>query len=388
MVKNIPEIKNRNIFFAAACAGLLFFGMAVTLLGSVSKPLAQKYSLSDRELGLLFAILPLGILVGSFLFGPLCDKFGYRIVLAVSCISIFVGFEAIAYSPSILFLFTGIFIFGSGGGAINGAGSALVSEIYDEHRASHLNLLGVFFGLGALSIPFILASAQQFPFEKIVAVLGFLVFALGLLFLFIAFPHHNTAEISIGAIKKLLHEKILIIVAVFLLFQGSVEALINNWLPTFLNTHAGFPYQLSLYALVVFVAGMTSARFLLGTLFKNWNSRRVWQISFLCSAIAFTLLATTSNRFVLFPAVFLLGYGLGGGFPLMFSVVGFRFPVLSATAFSIVLGISLSGNILLNYFTGWLVQQVGAIGVLWVCIPAFVVMVILCIRILSVKQLK
>ena len=70
----------------------------------------------------------------------------------------------------------------------------------------------------------------------------------------------------------------------------------------------------------------------------------------------------------------------------MFSVVGFRFPVLSATAFSIVLGISLAGNITLNYFTGWLVQKVGVTGVLWICIPAFVVMVILCVRILSTQK--
>ena len=70
----------------------------------------------------------------------------------------------------------------------------------------------------------------------------------------------------------------------------------------------------------------------------------------------------------------------------MFSVVGFRFPFLSATAFSIVLGISLAGNITINYFTGWLVQQVGVIGILWVCIPAFVVMVVLCVRILSVSN--
>lgn len=386
MAKNLQAIKNKNKIFAATCVGLLFFGMAVTLLGSVSKPLAHKYSLSDKELGLLFAILPLGILVGSFLFGPLCDKYGYRIVLIVSCIAIFAGFEAIAYSPSIIFLYTGILIFGTGGGAVNGAGSALVSDIYDKERASRLNLLGVFFGLGALSIPFILASAHEYPFEKIVAIVGFLTLALAVWFGFISFPEHHTADISVKAIKKLLNEKVLLAVAIFLLFQGSVESLINNWLPIFLNSHAGFPYQLSLYALVVFVAGMTVARFLLGTLFKNWNSKRVWLVSFLCSGIAFALMASTSSQWILIHAVFFLGYGLGGGFPLMFSVVGFRFPVLSATAFSIVLGISLAGNIALNYFTGWLVQQVGVIGILWVCIPAFVVMVVLCIRILSTQK--
>src|SRR6185312_11028039 len=95
-------------------------------LGSVKHGLEQKYLLDEIASGKLFSILPFGILLGSLLFGPFCDKYGYKVL---------------------------IFLFGLGGGAINGATSALVSDISDKDKGANLSLLGVFFGIGALGMP-------------------------------------------------------------------------------------------------------------------------------------------------------------------------------------------------------------------------------------------
>ena len=107
----------RRLVFWSACIGMLFFGMGLITLGSVVPGLKEKYQLDEISSGTLFSILPFGILVGSLLFGPFCDKYGYKILLALSCFWMFVGFEGIAYAPSHILLKVCIFLFGLGGGS-------------------------------------------------------------------------------------------------------------------------------------------------------------------------------------------------------------------------------------------------------------------------------
>ena len=62
--------------FAAACAGMTLFGMAMLSLGTVNTFLAQRFSLDQMGIGSLAALLPFGILTGSLIFGPVVDRFG------------------------------------------------------------------------------------------------------------------------------------------------------------------------------------------------------------------------------------------------------------------------------------------------------------------------
>ncbi len=74
---------NTKLIFAASCAGILMFGIAMLVLGSIAPDLKLKLGLDEVSAGALFSILPVGMLAGSLLFGPVADKFGYRILLSV-----------------------------------------------------------------------------------------------------------------------------------------------------------------------------------------------------------------------------------------------------------------------------------------------------------------
>src|SRR5688572_29049768 len=140
----------RNLVFAAACMGMLLFGISLVTLGSVAADLRSKFNLDEISSGALFSILPVGILAGSLLFGPICDKYGYKVLMIVACAGIFAGFEGIAFTTSLALLKICIFIFGLGGGIINGASNAAVADISTEAKGANLSLLGVFYGVGAL----------------------------------------------------------------------------------------------------------------------------------------------------------------------------------------------------------------------------------------------
>jgi MFS family permease len=95
---------NRRTVFWVACMGLFLFGVTLITLGSVASGLKEKFSLDESSSGTLFSILPFGILAGSLFFGPFCDKYGYKLLLFASCICMSVGFQGIAYAPSLILL--------------------------------------------------------------------------------------------------------------------------------------------------------------------------------------------------------------------------------------------------------------------------------------------
>src|SRR5438270_6067296 len=146
---------NKKLVFWAACVGMLLFGIGLITLGSIAPDLKIKFHLDNLSAGTLFSILPIGILAGSLLFGPVCDRFGYKLMLILACLAMFIGFEGIANLTSLDLLKVSIFIFGFGAGIINGGTNAVVSDISKGTEGANLSLLGVFFGIGALGMPFI-----------------------------------------------------------------------------------------------------------------------------------------------------------------------------------------------------------------------------------------
>ena len=79
----------RNLVFAACCFGMLLFGISLITLGAVAPDLKQKFLLDGKGSGTLFSILPVGILAGSLLFGPVCDRYGYKSLFIFACLGMF-----------------------------------------------------------------------------------------------------------------------------------------------------------------------------------------------------------------------------------------------------------------------------------------------------------
>lgn len=88
----------KNQVFAAACLGMLLFGIVFLSLGSVNNMLSERFKLDDLAIGTLTALLPFGILVGSLIFGPVVDRFGYRWMLVGASLIVGVALEGIAFA--------------------------------------------------------------------------------------------------------------------------------------------------------------------------------------------------------------------------------------------------------------------------------------------------
>ena len=76
-----PRPFNTTAVFIAACIGMCFFGISMITLGSVLPWLSGRFELSSGETTGLVTSLPVGIMAGSLIFGPIVDRFGHKIFL-------------------------------------------------------------------------------------------------------------------------------------------------------------------------------------------------------------------------------------------------------------------------------------------------------------------
>jgi MFS transporter, FHS family, glucose/mannose:H+ symporter len=350
-----------KILFIAACLGMFLAGVGIITLGSVAAKIKLKYQLDEIAAGTLFSVLPLGIIFGSLIFGPVCDRFGYRLLLSFSALFIFAGFIGIAFAPGFFILIISIFLFSIGGGAINGASNALVSDISEENKRSRLSLLGVSFAIGALGMPAVLGLVDNLlSLENILSAVSLVPLLSAIAFLMITYPAPKQEKgfpLSTGI--NLLKDKVLLLIAFFLFCQSSMEGLVNNWTTTFLSDQLEISGSSALFGLSLFVVGMALMRLAIGSLLKNLSTKAIFQLSFLLIFTGALFLSLAISYFYSVLALVCLGGGLAGGFPIMLGLVGERFKEISGTAFSFVFVIALSGNMLINYMMGIIAENFG-----------------------------
>ena len=379
---------NRKVVFRASCIGMLLFGIALITLGSVVPDLRSKLQLDDVSSGTLFSILPFGILAGSMIFGPVVDKYSYRILLSASCVLMFAGFlgTAIAGSQGLLKLCA--FFIGLGGGAVNGATNALVSDISESNKGADLSLLGVFFAIGALGMPLVLGILRDHvSFETILTIVAVITAVTGLFFMLIKFPPPKQPYgFPVARSFGMLKDKFLLLIAFFLFLQSSFEGVFNNWTTTYLTEHLALPQDKALFALSSFVAGMAVMRLIIGSILRSMPERKLMLVSFVLILAGLIFMKTGFSPAMAVTGLVLSGAGLAAGFPVMLGLVGSRFAELSGTAFSIALFIALIGNMLVNYLMGLIARSYGIKHLVTVAFAELLAMIVFYVLIFGINN--
>jgi FHS family glucose/mannose:H+ symporter-like MFS transporter len=342
-----------NKVFAAACLGMLLFGIAFLSLGTVSTFIQTKFSLSQAQAASLASSLPFGMLAGTLIFGPIADRFGYKLLLIFSSVLIMLALELTAFADKLTVFQISFFAIGMGGGVINGATNALAADITEEKKGARLSLLGVFFGLGALGMPLLTGIlTRHFSYDIIIAWIGWSIFIPVIYFLITRFPEPKQKQgFPIKQGLSMLRDPILILIGMVLFFESGLEGMVSNWTTTYLvngNIHA----DKALFSLSIQVAALMAARLVLAGLLRNFSSLRLFAFCIGLVIAGSLLLFFRINFTMVLLGMGLLGFGFAAGFPVMLGITGERYPTLSGTAFSIVIIMALIGNTLLNYLTG------------------------------------
>jgi len=372
-------MKTNKLVFYSACLGMLLFGMVMITLGSILPSVVQKFSLAEIEAGSLVSILPFGILAGSILFGPIVDRYGYKSLLIVCSLLVLLGMEGIAWADTLTILNISVFLIGFGGGVLNGATNALVADISDDTKGANLSLLGVFYGLGALGMPTVLNVLKNvFSTEGIISSVGGFIFIVAILFFFVPFPKPKLAQgFPIKDGVRLLKSPALLVAGMFLFFTSGMEGIANNWLTSWLEKVRSIDGGNALLALSVLAVSLTVSRLFLGRILKIFSTQKIFFITLFTGMLAVIILYMATGFPAILCGIILLGIGMSTGFPLMLGYVAELFSSLSGTAFSVVLVIALTGNMIINYSMGVVSQEYGMSSwpiLLIVCLAAMVIL--------------
>jgi MFS transporter, FHS family, glucose/mannose:H+ symporter len=356
----MSEYRHRLVF-AAACMGMLIFGIVLTSLGAVLPSVIERFAMGRASAGSLFTLLSGGILVGSLVFGPVVDRHGYKGLLLAGIALVLLGLQGIAFAPSVALLAAAVLLIGLGGGVINGGTNALVADISAGGRSAGLSLLGVFFGIGAFGMPFVLGLLlERFGYAGVIAGIGAVV-AIPLAFhAAIRFPAPKQPQgVPLRRLAAMAGDPVLVLLGLILFFQSGMEITVGGWTTTYFHDELAVASDRALYFLSLYWLGMTGARLVLG-----WLLRRVAPAPVLLGSMGLalagvlTLIGSTTPA-IAGAGVFLTGAGFAAVFPVILGYVGDRYADLSGSAFSFVLVMALLGGSTLPYVTGVLGEAYG-----------------------------
>lgn len=377
-------MNSRRAIFACACLAMLTFGIVLTILGAVLPSVIEQFGIDKAQAGSLFLLMTFAILAASLVFGPMVDRYGYKGMLLVATALSAAGLEGIAFAGSMSMLRIAIVFIGFGGGIINGGTNALVADISTEEKNANLNLLGVFFGIGAVGVPFLLATlGQTFAHSTLISAVGALVLVPFIVIAVTVFPAPKQAQgFPIAAAGKLIRDPLLLMMGFMLFLESGMEITVGGWTSTFVNEELAVPARRALVILSLYWLGMMLARLALGTVLKRIAPARAM---FACIAVGIAgalILLNTRDPHIAAMSVFMLGVGFAATFPAVLGFVGERYAALSGTAFSLAIAMALCGGMLMPWLAGVIGKAYG-MRESFVIVPAALVLLAILLGILS-----
>ena len=352
----------RGPLMAAACASMLAFGIVMALLGAVLPELAPRLEFGLARAGALFMAMNAAMLAASLIAGVVIDHAGFRIPMTVGPLLTGLALALIAGARAFAHLIPAMLALGLGGGALNAASNTLTADLHPEERRKNaaLNLLGVFFGLGALLMPLLVgALLHSVGIPRLLVGASAACMLLAAACAALRYPRPKASErAAIRDFGKLLSHPLVLVLGLLLMFQSGNEFLLGGFISTFLVSAMGLSISAASFSLASYWGAILAARLVWGRLLLVLDGRRLILASAGASAGLGVLLAAAPGPKVAMAAVPLLGFALSGIFPTTLGLAGTRFAGQSGSVFGLLFAMALLGGMT----APWLAGQIGELG--------------------------
>jgi fucose permease len=340
------------VLIFAAIVAIFIYGMIAAMLGTILPDLSDRFHLSPSQNGTIAFAQALGLIIASLGVGPLLDNEGKKLGLIIGLAFIAIALFALPRSSgfrSILFL---LFLLGVGGGIVVTGANALVSDVGEAHRATALNLVNLFFGLGGFATPFIAANI----FARNWVRLCYTIAAFTVVTLIVQAATKMPGPDGAGGFVladagPVLGRPLLFLLGFFLFLYVSCEVGIWNWLPRHLIAQ-GIPESRALNILSLgFALGLLLGRVGVSPILIRVPAITVLLVASIAMAITTFWMLRTDSPGVAGTMVFLTGLSMAPVFPTTLAIVGDTFPRMTGTAIGLVItcgwiGLAVSSRII------------------------------------------
>ncbi len=345
---------------AAASTAMFGFGIVMALLGAILPVLSERLHFDLARGGDLFLAMNAAMLATSVVLGPALDRFGLKIAMILA--PLFTASAVALVSDVQLYsvLLFSVVLLGAGGGALNQAANTVIADLHHDPRRKNaaLNLLGVFFGFGALFVPLTIGSLlAAVGLEKILAFAAILSLVPAFIAAAVGFPPpRQPSGLPSKRVLLLLREPLVLAFGVLLFFESGNEFTLGGYITSFLIRDLKSPVSSAAYVLAAYWGAIVLGRAILSRLLLRARGERL----ILISAVGVFI---SLGAFVFAPAIpqavaaaIFLGLSIAAIFPTVLGLAGARYPSHSGTVFGILIGIALSGGMTIP----WLVGRIAA----------------------------
>lgn len=322
----------------AAILAIFVYGMIAAMLGTILPDLSKKFSLSPRQNGNIALAQAIGLMIASIAVGPLIDLQGKKLGLLLGLGLVAVALLSLPKSKGFGSVALLLLILGLGGGIIVTGANALASDISEEGRATTLNLLNLFFGLGGLVTPLVAAKLLGNNSSRICVFAGVLTLVTLLVHVITPMPAPSGAvAFQFSQVTDLLGNPSLLMLSLFLFLYVAAEVGVWNWLARHLIAQ-GVPESKAMTVLSLgFALGLLVGRVGVSQVLINVPAEQVLIGAAVLMAITTFAMLQSGNPNVAWVLVFLGGVAMAPVFPTTLAVVGNRFTDFTATAMGIAI---------------------------------------------------
>jgi fucose permease len=336
----------------AASLAIFVYGMTAAMLGTILPDLSARFRLTPKQDGTIAFCQALGLILASIGVGPLIDyegkKTGLVLGLALSALAVALlprsqGFRSIA---------TRMFLLGTGGGIIVTAANALGSDVDPAHRATALNLLNIFFGLGGFATPFVSANLLGRNSMRLCHLVAGLVIVTLAVNLFAPIPTVTGAQTFVFLdLRSILARPVLWLCALLLFLYVACEVGVWNWLVQHLIAQ-GLPQGRALNVLSFgFALGLLLGRLAASQILISVSGLTVTLAASVSMAILTFAMLQTRNPTTAWIFTFLVGMAMAPVYPTTVALLGDVFPRMTGTAIGIAItsgwiGLAVSSRII------------------------------------------
>lgn len=312
---------------------IAFIGLGVpdSLIGSAWPAIHSEMSIPVGAVSVLTFIISGCTVLSSMFSSGILNKLGTARVTAFSTAMTAAALLGFSFAPSFWFMIPLAVILGLGAGAID---SGLNNYVALHFKASHMNFLHCFYGVGVSLSPYLMSQALSNAGWRGGYRYAFYVQAAITLLLIISVPmwkksssaeeseEENSKNLTLWQMAKMPEVRQ---VWVIMLATNAIEYACGVWGSTYLVTEKGFEAKHGALALTVYYVGMSIGRFVSGLLSNKISTWKRISIGTIILAPAIAVMLLPLHGAVTVVGLFLVGLGNGSIYPNMIHLTPHNF---------------------------------------------------------------
>jgi len=341
-----------------------------SFLGATLPELSARLNLDLARAGALFSFLYFPQIPMVFLAGPLIDRLGKKPILVAGLLLCAAALMGIAYAPSYGILAAMLIALGLGGTSAMSASNTLIPDLYPENPSSALNLGGVFFGVGAIFFPSLVAlMAARLGLVLTLWLIILLVEVLALIAILQTFPPASAGGgFDWSKAGRLAINPAVIILAFVLFFYSALEISTAGWARTFLQQDLLASPHTSQSILTMFWVAMMIGRLAASQVVKRVRGPNLLLFASLGAVAGLLLVALAQSVTVAAMGILICGLSYAPVFPTTAGTASTYFRNLFATVFGILMAVGLSAGVVLPPAIGYVAKKATVRAGIWLLV--------------------